>query len=97
VTVRVRYEDPDTHAVAEIGKSFRQSEFQIDLSRTSPRFQLAAAVAQYAEVLRQSPWTWDASLYDVLQVAGSAQRQLPFDPDVNEFVSLVERASWLVQ
>jgi Ca-activated chloride channel family protein len=97
VTVRVRYEDPDTHAVAEIGKSFRQSEFQIDFSRTSPRFQLAAAVAHYAEVLRQSPWTWDASLYDVLQVAGSVQRQLPFDPDVNEFVSLVERASWLVQ
>jgi Ca-activated chloride channel family protein len=97
VTVRVRYEDPDTHAVAEIGKSFRGSEFQTNFSRTSPRFQLAAAVAQYAEVLRQSPWTWDASLYDVSQVAGSVQRQLPFDPDVNEFVSLVERASWLVQ
>jgi Ca-activated chloride channel family protein len=97
VTVRVRYEDPDTHAVAEIGKSFKQSEFQTDFGRTSPRFQLAAAVAQYAEVLHQSPWTWDAGLYDVLQIAGSVRRQMPFDADVNEFVSLVERASWLVQ
>jgi Ca-activated chloride channel family protein len=97
VTVRVRYEDPDTHAVAETSRSFSQSELQIDFSRTSPRFQLAAAVAQYAEVLRQSPWTWDAGLYDVLHIAGTVQRQLPFDPDVNEFVSLVERASWLAQ
>jgi Ca-activated chloride channel family protein len=97
VTVRVRYEDPDTHAVAEISKMFRQSDFQTGFSRTSPRFQLAAAVAQYAEILRHSSWTWDESLDDVLRLARSVQYQLPFDPDVAEFVSLVERTTWLAQ
>jgi Ca-activated chloride channel family protein len=97
VTVRVRYEDPDTHAVAEISKTFKQSEFQADFNRTSPRFKLAAAVAQYAEVLHQSPWTWDEGLNDVSHIARAAQRQLTSDPDVNEFVSLVERASWLTK
>lgn len=97
VIVRVRYEDPDTHAVAEINKTFKQSEFQTDFNRASPRFQLAVAVAQYAEVLRQSPWTWDAGLNDVSHIARAAQRQLPSDPDVDEFVSLVERASRLAR
>jgi Ca-activated chloride channel family protein len=97
VTVRVRYEDPDTHTVAEINKMFKQSEFQTDFNRTSPHFQLAAAVAQYAEVLRQSPWTWDDGLNDVSRIARAAQYQLPSDSDVNEFVSLVERASWLAR
>jgi Ca-activated chloride channel family protein len=96
-TVRVRYEDPDTHAVAEISQTFKQSEFQADFGRTSPRFQLAAAVAQYAEMLRQSPWTWEESPDQVLQLARGVQYQLPFDPDVNEFVSLVERAAWLAR
>jgi Ca-activated chloride channel family protein len=94
VNVRVRYEDPDTHAVAEMSKTITQSEFQTDFGRMSPRFQLVAAVAQYAEVLRDSR-TWDESLDDVLQVARAVQRQLAFDEDVAEFVSLVERASWL--
>jgi Ca-activated chloride channel family protein len=97
VTVRVRYQDPDTQAVAEISERFKRSEFQTDFDRTSPRFQLAAAAAQYAEALRYSPWTQDDSLEDVLWLASSVQTQLPFDADVNEFVSLVERASWLAE
>ena len=91
--VRVRYEDPDTHAVAEINKTFKRSEVQSDFYRTSPRFQLATAVAQFAELLRRSPWTQGERMGDVLNLAYAVQRQLPFDSDVNEFVNLVERAA----
>ena len=58
------------------------------IARTSPRFQLAAAVAQFAEQLRRDPWTQSQRLADVLTVARYVQGQLPFDKDVNEFVVL---------
>lgn len=93
--VRVRYEDPDTHAVAEQSEAIRTDELQRDFSRTSPRFQLAAAVAQYAETLRTSPWTSREQLRRVVDLAWSVQRQLPFDADVAEFAQLVERAASL--
>ncbi len=37
---RLRYEDPETHAVSELSKALKASEFQGDFNRTSPRFQL---------------------------------------------------------
>ena len=90
--VRVRYEDPDTHSVSEISQSFKRSQFQRDFNRTSPRFQLVTAVTQFAEILRRDSWTQGRYMRDVLTVARSVQSQLPFDNDVAEFTSLVERA-----
>jgi Ca-activated chloride channel family protein len=94
--VRVRYEDPDTRAVSELNKPLKISEFQRDFSRTSPRFQLAAAVAQFAEILRGNDWAKGEKMYNVLNLARSVQQQLPFDQDVNEFVQIVDYAARLV-
>ena len=94
--VRVRYEDPDTRAVSELNKPLKISEFQRDFNRTSPRFQLAAAVAQFAEILRGNDWSRGEKMYDVLNLARSVQQQLPFDQDVNEFVQIVDYAARLV-
>lgn len=94
-TVRVRHEDPDTHAVTEISNTINSDDFKDDFGRMSPRFQLAATVAQYAELLRHSPWTWGEGLNQMLDLARFVQIQLPFDSDVAEFVSLVERSAWL--
>jgi len=93
--VRVRYEDPDTHAIAEINQPFKRSDFQSDFTRTSPRFQLASAVAQFAQLLRHDPWTQSQHMQSVLAVARYVQSQMPFDGDVNEFVGLVDRANQL--
>ncbi|HEY4688000.1 MAG TPA: von Willebrand factor type A domain-containing protein [Anaerolineae bacterium] len=90
--VRVRYEDPDTRAVAEISNTLRREDFQRDFNRTSPRFQLAAAVAQFAEVLRYSPYTRGEQARRIADLAYAVQLQLPFDPDVGEFAQLVGRA-----
>ena len=94
--VRVRYEDPDTRAVSELNKPLKISEFQRDFNRTSPRFQLAAAVAQFAEILRGNDWAKGEKMYNVLNLARSVQQQLPFDQDVNEFVQIVDYAARLV-
>ncbi len=96
LVVRVRYEDPDTHAIEEIDQPFKRSDFQQAFGRTSPRFQLAADVAQYAQLLRRDPWTQSQRMQDVLALAYIVQHQLPFDNDVNEFVQLVQRASSLM-
>jgi Ca-activated chloride channel family protein len=93
--VRVRYEDPDTRAVTETSKIFNRSDFQRDFGRTSPRFQLAAAAAQYAEILRRNPWVQGKRIDDVKWLAIAVQKQLPFDQDVNEFAGLVDRAASL--
>jgi len=91
--VRVRYEDPDTRAVAEASKALKRSELQSDFGRTSPRFQLAVAVAEFAEVLRYSPYTRGEQLRRVAELARNLQWQLPFDPDVAEFAQLAGRAA----
>ena len=93
--VRVRYEDPDTRAVTELNKAFKNGDFQRDFTRTSPRFQLAAAVAQFAEILRGNDWAKYEKMRDVASLVFNVQRALPFDNDVNEFMSLVEQASRL--
>ncbi len=95
LVVRVRYEEPDTHAVSELTRSFKRDEFQSDFNRTSPRFQLAAAVAQFAEILRRNEWAKGEKMHAVLNLAYNIQRQLPFDQDVIEFVGLVEYAARL--
>ncbi|HZY44712.1 MAG TPA: YfbK domain-containing protein, partial [Anaerolineae bacterium] len=97
LVVRVRYEDPSTHAIAEVSQPFQRSDFQRDFARTSPRFQLASAVVQFAEQLRRDPWTQSSGLQDVLALAKIVQVQLPYDNDVNEFVHLVEQANYLTQ
>jgi Ca-activated chloride channel family protein len=94
--VRVRYEDPDTHAVTELSKPFNARDFQSDFNRTSPYFQLSASVAQFAEILRGNEWAKGAKMHDVLNVMHSVQNQLPFDNDVAEFTNLVEQATRLV-
>jgi Ca-activated chloride channel family protein len=94
--VRLRYEDPDTHAVSELSKAFKTTDFQNDFNRTSPRFQLTTAVAQFAEILRGNEWAKGAKMHDVLNVMYNVRNQLPFDNDVNEFTGLVEQATSLV-
>jgi Ca-activated chloride channel family protein len=91
--VRVRYEDPDTRAVAELSNAIRRSDFQGDFTRTSPRFQLAVAAAQFAESLRTGGWGQREHMRRLTELAWSVQQQLPFDGDVYEFASLVERAA----
>ena len=91
-TVFIRYQDPDTREVAETSRKFDRPQFSREFEDSSPRFQLAATVAEYAEILRESYWAQDGSLEDVLTMAERVQGLLAEDFEVAEFVGLVAKA-----
>jgi Ca-activated chloride channel family protein len=95
LTVYVRYEDPDTGDVQEVAREFWRDDFRTSFEETSARFQLVAAVAEYAEILRGSYWAQDGSLEAVLTLAQRVGAALADDPDVAEFIWLVSQANRL--
>jgi Ca-activated chloride channel family protein len=94
-TVFVRYQKPDSGEAIEISRAVAQADFTATFGEAAPRFQLAAVVAEYAEVLRNSYWAKGSSLEDVAREAHRVAEYLPGDEDVAEFVSLVDRAASL--
>ena len=90
-TVRVRYEDPDSGEVYEIYRQFNRADLEASLEQASPRFQMAAVVAEYAEILRESYWAQEGSLEDVVSEARRIQLLLPEEIDFAEFTDLVVR------
>ena len=91
-TVYLRYEDPDSGEVSEIELSFQRSELVTDFEAASSSFQLAAVVAEYAEVLRQSYWAQEGRLSEVAAEAVRVLRMAPEDASVAEFAVLTRWA-----
>ncbi len=94
-TVAIRYQDPDTGEVTEQSASIERSAFRPTFEEMPARFQLDAAVAEFAEILRNSYWARDGSLEAVRQLAESVSAQLPEDADAAEFAELVGMAERL--
>jgi Ca-activated chloride channel family protein len=96
LTVHVRYQDPDDSRVREVAREFWRDEFQARFEEASPMFRLTAAVAEYAEILRESYWAQESDLNTVLAVAQFAGGALAADEalekEVAEFVWLVAKA-----
>ncbi|MCD6285011.1 MAG: DUF3520 domain-containing protein, partial [Anaerolineae bacterium] len=95
LTVHLRWEDPDTREVAEMDRSIAQADLSAEFEESSPRFQLIAVVAQYAEILRESYWAKDAgtTLNDVSRDADHVAEILPRDEEVREIAQLVWEAA----
>lgn len=89
----IRWVDPTTKAVDGLVHPVRAGDLAASWEAASPRLRLDATVAQYAEVLRNSPYVTGATIADVARVAGSLPRELPDDLDVAEFADLTRRAS----
>ena len=96
-TVSLRYEDPDTRGITEIRRSLQVRELAPWFESASPTFQLAAVVAEYAEILRNSYWAQDGDLQRTASEANRVQRLLPHDADVAEFADLVSRSARMEQ
>ena len=92
-TAQLRWEDPDTHQVTEINGNFNTWNMAQSFEEASSRYQLAVVVAQYAELLRHSPWAQGTTFSQLLNHAARLSELLPGDPDVVEFASLTSRAS----
>ena len=93
-TVFIRHEDPDTRQVIEISKDIFGAELEDAFEDASPEFQLAAAVAEFAEILRDSFWAQEGSLEAVHPVV---ERVLPRirDERSDELLHLVNGAARL--
>ena len=91
-TLNIRYEGPGSGDVKEVSREFHRKELKTDFEEASPRFQLNAAVAEYAEILRESYWAQDGSLQQEGEMARRIKGFLDGDQDVEEFADLVTQA-----
>jgi Ca-activated chloride channel family protein len=90
--VRIRYKDVDNlDRIVEQLKPVNTSDVMA-FNSASPSFRLATAVAEYAEILRQSPFALDGNLAAVLSLAQGALERYPQDTAIQEFVQLVQQA-----
>jgi Ca-activated chloride channel family protein len=94
-TVRCRYEEPRSSEVIEQARAVFVAETAQRVELASARFRLAAAVAEFAELLRQSIHARYGSLADVQRLAEPLVDELRGDSDVAEFVALVKQAARL--
>ena len=90
-TVFIRYEDPDTHRPSEIGEEIFTTQLNGRFEAASSEFQLAATIAEFAEILRESFWAQEGSLKAVSQSIEGIAPQIP-NEQVDELMHLVSRA-----
>ena len=64
-TVSIRHKDPDTGQVTEVNESISTDVLKGSFEETTPSLQLAASVAEFAEILRGSFWAQEGSLEKV--------------------------------
>jgi Ca-activated chloride channel family protein len=90
-TVRVRHKKPDAAKASEQAFGFARTELKDDLQKASDDFQFAAAVAGFAELLRDSKYAKQLSYKLVEEIAEGASRK--DQADRQEFIALVRRAA----
>ena len=91
-TVSIRYKDPDTHRPSEINEEIFTTQLKRTFKAASPEFQLAATVAEFAEILRESFWAEDGNLASVSQSLREIAPPI-HNEQVDEFRHLVSRAA----
>ena len=100
-TVRIRYQNPDansdTREVVEVSREIQRDQLATRFRDTSPSFQLAAVVAEYAEMLRGNYWAPAGTLDNVATEAHRVRQLLPGQPSVAEFAELAEQAQRIAQ
>ena len=79
----------------EISYSLKSSIVRRRKAESSPRFFLAAAASQFAEIIRQSEHARNSSMKDVLAIAEKVSLALPLDRDVRELTELIRKAEHL--
>lgn len=96
LTVRVRYADPETGETQEISQSMARGDVHARFADASPRFQLSATVAEFAEIMRGSFWAQEGDMAIVADEARRVAQMLPNDTAVQEFAGLVGQAELMM-
>jgi Ca-activated chloride channel family protein len=93
--VRLRWREPVSKDIGELGEPISFGALSPSWETTRVHFRLAATVAAFAEVLRDSPWAADVPMRMVSDEANAISGALDGDRDVTEFASLVDWAGRL--
>jgi len=95
-TVRLRYEKPehedDAGEIVEMERDIELWQFAADFDEADPRLRLAATVAEFAEILRESYWAEDGDLQELQDEAMDLLDERR-DDDVREFLKLLRDAA----
>lgn len=94
-TVRVRYRRTDTHAVEEIATPIMTDAIARNIDATRPQFKLAVGAAEFAEILRVSPYAAGSRFENVARLLRPVALAMPLDTRVRELLSLAEQADAL--
>jgi Ca-activated chloride channel family protein len=94
-TVHVRYRDLASDEVEAISVRLANGILRPRTPQYSPRFFLAACVAEFAELLRGSEHARDGSYADLRHVLEQVVVELPLDNKARELLSLVRQAQRL--
>ena len=88
-TVRVRHKQPDGYKASEEAFDLTDADVRARVADASKDFQFAAAVAAFAEILRESPYAKSISLDLVEEIAKASAGNRE---DRKEFLGLVKKA-----
>jgi Ca-activated chloride channel family protein len=89
--VYVRFKDPDSFDVTEVSEPLNRNLFKSTFEQTSTDFKLAAAAADFAEILRNSYWAKEGKLSAVLDLARQVERERS-TAEVIELMDLISKA-----
>jgi Ca-activated chloride channel family protein len=93
-TAFVRYEDAPSRDVVEVNATLALDEVAAAFADAPEDFRLLAAVAEFAELLRQSPFAENTSYGDILEIVTALPSN---NPDIGELVQMIVTAEQLSQ
>ena len=98
--VRLRYREPESEGrqaglARELSRSITPRDLSHSFDAAAPRLRLAAAVAEFAELLRGSYWAGGDDMGRVARLADDQADELPRDAAVAEFARLARTAAGL--
>ncbi|MXW57437.1 MAG: DUF3520 domain-containing protein [Acidimicrobiia bacterium] len=91
-TVRMRYERPTTGTIVELATHLPRSAIERSFDSASPHFRLAAVAAEFAEILRASPYAPSDISRELQHQADAVADDLLRDADAAELASLIATA-----
>ena len=94
-TVRLRWLDPTTNREQVLTREIDLFSMGDDFPSTGTSFRLAATVAGFAEILRESPYVSGYTLDDVAREADAVTRLFEADVEIDVFRQLTQTAARL--
>ena len=83
--------------MSEIEQSVTKGDLAAEFTDASTRYQLAAVVAEFAELLRHSYWAREGNLSEIETQTDRLRHLLPDDTDVAELADLASIAARIQQ